>query len=139
MAIKQPKNVQRGKLYSPYGIEIRCLRPDQTTNRNVVHYLTDGNCTLRFSLMKREYFVPVVVLLKAFINTTDREIYEKLTLGDEGNTFLTDRVELLLREAKQFSVSSPAQAYAFLGERFRNSLRAPARHSDKMVGENIWT
>ena len=134
MAIKQQKNIQRGKLYTPYGIEIRCLRPDQTTNRNVVHYLSDGNCTVRFNFLKREYFVPVVVLLKAFVSTTDREIYEKLTLGDETNTFLTDRVELLLREAKQFGVTSPQQALSFLGSRFRSAMKAPSRHTDKSVG-----
>ena len=133
MAIKQSKNIQRGKLYTPYGIEIRCLRKDQTTNRNVVHYLSDGNCTVRFSLFKKEFFIPVVILLKAFINTTDREIYEKLTMGDETNTFITDRAELLLREAKQFNVSSPQQALAFLGSRFRNALKSPSRHSDKSV------
>jgi DNA-directed RNA polymerase I subunit RPA2 len=133
MAIKQPKNVHRGKNYSPYGVEIRCLRADLTTQRNTIHYLTDGNCTLRFTLLKREYFVPVVILLKCFIDTTDREIYEKLTQGDEENTFVTDRVELLLREAKQYGVFSKAQSLAFLGARFRHILRSPTRLSDKVV------
>ena len=36
------------------------------------------------------------------METTDREIYEKLTQGDSNNTFVTDRVELMLRESKVF-------------------------------------
>ena len=77
------------------------------------------------------------MFLKAFISTTDREIYEKITNGETSNTFLTDRVELLLREAKQFGVTSPPQALAFLGSRFRNAMRAPERHTDRMVGEAL--
>ena len=137
MAILQPRNIGRGKQYSPYGVEVRGVRPDMTTCRNTIHYLNDGNCTFRFNLFKREYLVPVIILLKAFIPTTDREIYEKLTQGDERNTFLTDRVELFLREAKQYSASTTTQALSFLGSRFRTTIRAPSRTSDKAVGEEI--
>ena len=40
-------------------------------------------------------------------------------------------------EAKQFDVTSPQQALAFLGSRFRNAMKAPDRHSDKEVGEAL--
>ena len=42
----------------------------------------------------------VVLILKALKETSDREIYEQLIRGDHNNTFLSDRLELLLRESK---------------------------------------
>lgn len=154
MALQQGKYTARGRDYSPFGVEIRCLRPDQTTLRNTVHYLVDGNCTLRFSMQKQEFFVPVVVLLKvrrrplhrtrlalthlqAFRHTTDREIFEKLVQGDTTNTFLTDRVELLLREAaaQGSETQTQNQCLAYLGSKFRGKLRCSNRMSDKQVGE----
>ena len=44
--------------------------------------------------------MPVVLVLKALKETSDRELYEQLMRGDRNNTFLSDRLELLLRESK---------------------------------------
>ena len=44
--------------------------------------------------------MPVVLILKALKNTSDREIYEQLIRGDNNNPFLSDRLELLLKETK---------------------------------------
>jgi hypothetical protein len=35
--------------------------------------------------------VPAVLILRAFIETTDKEMYESLVQGNSANTFLTDR------------------------------------------------
>ena len=46
----------------------------------------DGNVNLRFSWRKAEYLVPVVMVLKALVETNDREIFEGLVgaAGSEG-------------------------------------------------------
>ena len=69
---------KRGSAYTNMACTIRCVRPDQTSQTVTLHYLNDGTCNLRFLIRKQEYFIPIVVLMKALINTTDRDIYERI-------------------------------------------------------------
>ena len=50
--------------------------------------------------MDQEFLVPVVIILKALRDTTDREIHERLLQGDRENTFLAAHVEV--REDKTY-------------------------------------
>ena len=49
------------------------------------------------------------------METTDKEIYEKILQGNPDNTFLSDGVEILLREAKKFNLYTRAHYAAFIG------------------------
>lgn len=117
---------------------MRSVRPDETSQTNVLHYLSDGNVTFRFSWRKNEYLVPVMMILKALVDTNDREIFEGLVGPPESsgvqNTFLTDRVELLLRTYKVYGLYSKTQTRAYLGEKFRVVLGVPDNTSDYDVG-----
>jgi DNA-directed RNA polymerase I subunit RPA2 len=114
MAIKRGAFTNRGPGYTQYGILIRSMRPDQTSQTNALHYLSDGNVNLRFSWRKAEYLVPVMMVLKALVETNDREVFEGLVgaAGSEGlaeKQFVTDRVELLLRTYKVYGLHSKAK------------------------------
>ena len=138
MAIIRSSYVNRGPLYTKFGVQIRCVRPDQTSQTNVLHYCSDGNVTFRFSWRKNEYLVPVMMILKALIETNDREIFEGLVgaAGSEGvkNTFYTDRVELLLRAYKVYQLHGKATTRAYLGEKFRPVMNVPADMHNEEVG-----
>lgn len=138
LAIIRGSFVNRGQNYTKFGMQIRSVRPDQTSQSNYLHYLEDGNITFRFSWQKNEYLVPVMLVLKALVETNDREIFENIvgpasSKGAE-NTFVTDRVELLLRTYKWYQIHSKARARAYLGERFRIVLNVPEDMSDEDVG-----
>lgn len=138
LAINRPSFQNRGQTYTPYGIIVRSVRPDETSQTNVLHYLSDGNVTFRFSWRKNEYLVPVMMILKALVETNDREIFEGLvgSAGSKGteNTFLTDRVELLLRTYKVYGLYSKTKTRAYLGEKFRVVLGVPDNMSHYDVG-----
>ncbi|RDW85230.1 DNA-directed RNA polymerase subunit beta [Coleophoma cylindrospora] len=138
MAIERPSFQGRGPAYSKYGILMRSVRPDQTSQSNVLHYLNDGGVTFRFSWRKAEYLVPVMMVMKALVETNDREIFEGIvgSAGSKGseNTFLTDRVELLLRTFKNYGLYSKSQARGYLGERFRVVMGVPDTMSNYEVG-----
>jgi DNA-directed RNA polymerase I subunit RPA2 len=138
MAIIRGSFVNRGATYTKYGIQIRCVRPDQTSQTNVLHYLSDGNVTFRFSWRKNEYLVPVMMILKALVETNDREVFEGIVgaAGSKGaeNTYLTDRVELLLRTYKAYNLHSRAKTRSYLGEKFRPVLGVPDDMSNEDVG-----
>ena len=69
-----------------------------------MHYLTTGGASLKFTARKQEFLIPVVPILRALSyigsNTdiggiTDQEIYNRIVEGDEDNTFLKARAELI--------------------------------------------
>ncbi|KAH0538307.1 DNA-directed RNA polymerase I subunit RPA2 [Glutinoglossum americanum] len=138
MAIIRSSFTNRGRTYSHFGVSIRSVRPDQTSQTNVLHYLSDGNVTFRFSWRKNEYLVPVMMVLKALVETNDREVFEGLVglVGSKGveNTFLTDRVELLLRTYKVYALHGKSQTRAYLGEKFRVVMGVTEDLTDEQVG-----
>jgi DNA-directed RNA polymerase I subunit RPA2 len=136
-AIIRPSFANRGPQYSHFGTAIRCSRPDQTSQTNTVHYLNDGNCMLRFAWRKQEYMVPAVMILKSLIDASDKEIFDALCQGDTSNTFLTDRVELLLRSFKVYSLYTRDQCLRYLGEKFRVVLGLDEDLTDRQVGEAL--
>ncbi len=56
----------------------RCVRPDEVSAQVRCHYLTDGTVNFAFTMRRAEYFIPAGVLLKCFLETTDREIFTRL-------------------------------------------------------------
>ena len=138
-AIVRSSFTKRGPTYSEYAVQIRSVRPDQTSQSNVLHYLNDGNVIFRFSWRKNEYLVPLMMILKALVETNDREIFQGLVnTTDEKilkeKQFLVDRVEMLLRTYKTYAMHGKAKARAYLGSKFRPVLSAPEDSTDEEAG-----
>lgn len=138
-AIIRPSFENRGPGYTKFGIQIRSVRPDQTSQTNVLHYLADGNVIFRFSWRKNEFLVPAMMILKALVETNDREIFEGI-IGPAGSKhleakqFVSDRVELLLRTYKAYSLIGKSSTRAFLGSKFRVVLGVAEDMSDEDAG-----
>lgn len=127
MAVKRSSYQKRGNLYTDLAVFMRCVRRDQTAVTVTMHYLVDGQATVRFGVHKQEFMIPVVLMLKALGggNMSDREIFERVVRDeDASNSYLVARVELILREAKaQFShVSTREDALVVLGTHFQSVL-----------------
>jgi DNA-directed RNA polymerase I subunit RPA2 len=123
MAVRRGAFSKRGELYSELGVFLRCVRRDQSAVTMTLHYLVDGNATLRLSVQKQEFLIPVGLLFKALYPVTDREIFQRVVRGDVENTYLVARMELILREtSKRFCIYSRDEALAYLGKHFRNVL-----------------
>ena len=78
LGITRPSFTKRGPLYTNFGTQIRCVRPDQSAQTVTVHHLSDGDCTVRFSFHKREYMIPAVIIFKALMQTNDKTIFDKI-------------------------------------------------------------
>ncbi|KAI0030520.1 beta and beta-prime subunits of DNA dependent RNA-polymerase [Vararia minispora EC-137] len=134
IALSRPSFANRGPSYTPHAVQIRCVRPDQSAVTNTLHYLSNGNAMLRFSWRKQEYVIPIMLVLKALVGASDKEIFEGLIMRDYSNTFLTDRVELLLRSYKVFNLFSGEQCLDYLGDKFRVVLGLPEDWTNQAVG-----
>jgi DNA-directed RNA polymerase I subunit RPA2 len=137
MAIIRNTFMGRGPTFTKFAVQIRSVRPDQTSQTNVLHYLSDGNVTFRFSWKKAEYLIPVMMILKALVETNDREIFEGIvgpTKNQPSNSFVADRLEMLLRTYKVYGLVGRRKTRAYLGEKFRSVLDVPITMPDEEVG-----
>lgn len=64
MTIVRPSFANRGPSYTPYGCQIRCVRPDETSATVGLNYLSDGQVMFRFSFRKQEFLVPALMVMK---------------------------------------------------------------------------
>jgi DNA-directed RNA polymerase I subunit RPA2 len=139
IAIERTSFQKRGPTYTKYGIQIRSVRPDETSQTNVLHYLSDGNAIFRFSWRKNEYLIPLLTVAKALVETNDREIFEAIvgaagSKGIDEKQFIMDRVELLLRTHKKLNIHNKTKARSLLGEKFRPVMNVSEDLTDEEVG-----
>lgn len=136
ISLLRPSFANRGPSYTQYAVQIRGVREDQTGVTNTLHYLANGSAMFRFSWRKQEYVIPIMLILKALVDASDKEIFEGVIMQDYDNTFLTDRVELLLRSWKSYTMHTGSQCLEYLGDKFRVVLNLPEDWTNAAVG--IW-
>ncbi|KAG5436926.1 hypothetical protein PCANB_001336 [Pneumocystis canis] len=137
MALVRQSFTNRGTYYTQFATQIRCVRSDETSQTNTLHYLSDGNCIFRFSWRKNEYMIPVVMILKALINTNDKEIFDSIIGTEKKNTILIDQVEILLRTYKNYELYTQKQTLHYLGKKFQVVLNLDEDFTCIAVGEEL--
>ncbi|THG95816.1 hypothetical protein EW026_g5901 [Hermanssonia centrifuga] len=110
ISLTRPSFTNRGASYTPHAVQIRWR--------------------------KQEYVIPIMLILKALVGASDKEIFEGVMMQDYEDTFLTDRVELLLRSFKMYSLYTGDQCLEYLGDKFRVVLGMPEDWTNKALG--IW-
>ena len=157
LAIQRSSYKKRGPTYTDLGVAIRCSRHngDQSSITNTLHYLTTGGATLKFVVRKQEFLIPVILVIRALagpqsstgidadqgsaIGISDEEIYRRVVQGDESNTFLRTRAQLLLQDSSvRFpKLNTPDECLAFIGSRFRRLSQRAESTSDVDIGHYI--
>ena len=109
---------------------------------------------MKFVARKQEFLLPVVLVMRALSGgdsngsssgaadgghgITDEELYCRIVQGDETNTFVRARAELLLREATGFAgKQTPDECLAYIGSRFRLMSGKANSTSDVDIGHYI--
>ncbi|EGD78089.1 RNA polymerase [Salpingoeca rosetta] len=121
MALIRPSFMNRGFKYTEYGVQIRCVRPDETSQRLVLHLIEGGRCTLGFSIRKRQYLIPAILLLRALKDVTERDIYEAIVESDPTDSTLKEHVKAMLNAAPDNTYSQHT-SLEYLGAMFRIEL-----------------
>lgn len=101
-----------------------------------MHYSYDGGVFLNVMIKKVEYLIPAVVVIKALEEMSDRQLYNKIVKGSTDNSFISERVEILISEIKKRSLFSQSQCLSYLGFLLRAILNVndPDLTNDK-IGE----
>uniref|UniRef100_A0A182X7Q7 DNA-directed RNA polymerase subunit beta n=1 Tax=Anopheles quadriannulatus TaxID=34691 RepID=A0A182X7Q7_ANOQN len=128
----------RGKDFSATGVFIRCVREDQYSTRNVLHYLTNGTAKLMISVSRALSFIPVMMILKALGDRSDNEIYKKLTACDESDQYYKRCIMAMLRDLHAENLHSSQECRSYMGMLLRRRLmdiNLPAWYSDEQAGQ----
>jgi len=127
----------RGPEYTEYGVSIRCVQDDQTSNGLTLHYLQGGSAKLAFGLNKEVFFVPIVLVLKALMDVSDKHIYDELVKGKEGDSFHKGCVIFMLRQVLAEGLNNKASVLRFIGEKFRVKLNLPEWYTDEQCAKYL--
>ncbi|GAU42020.1 hypothetical protein TSUD_90540 [Trifolium subterraneum] len=124
-----------------------CVRADQTSLTVKLYYLRNGSARLGFWVQGREYMLPVGILLKALIDTTDREIYVNLTSnynekyekgkGVVGTHLVGERAKIILDEVRNLSLFTRLQCLQYIGEHFQPIMRELRNESHYIVADAV--
>ena len=123
---------KRGNMYTDLGIMIRSARYSgcQSTVTNVVHYLEGGMVTLRVSVRKQEFLIPIYIIMKSLIpGLTDEKIFNdilSLCRGQEMVEMFRPYVLLLTQQCNvsggattSVGLNTQEECKVYLGSRFR--------------------
>lgn len=126
---------ERREGHTDKAVVIRCVREYQSslTDHSSVtvrlYYLRNGSARVGFWVRGREYLLPVGIVLKALVETTDREIYENLTSyydekyekvkGAVGSQLLGERAKIILDEVRDASLFTQDDCLQHIGEHFQ--------------------
>ncbi|XP_058060616.1 DNA-directed RNA polymerase I subunit RPA2 [Anopheles bellator] len=131
---------ERSKDFSTTGVFIRCVRDDQHSTNNVLHYLTNGTAKLMITIRKALQFIPVMLLMKALTDYTDNIIYRKLMAGCEDDQYFKKCVMTMLRELHAENLHNQHDCRQYLGALFRfrlNLYGLPKWFTDEQAGSYL--
>ncbi|PHT60196.1 hypothetical protein CQW23_02559 [Capsicum baccatum] len=133
--------------YSDKAVVIRCVREDQSAVSLKLYYLNNGSARLGFWIQGREYLLPVAIILKALVDTTDHEIYVNLTCcyneerdrvkGSVGTQLVGERAKIILDEVQALSLFTRAQCLRHIGEHFQPVMTGMQNDSYKTVADAV--
>ena len=106
---------------SEYVCEMKCVREDLTSQTIALHYLTDGNISLRIVIRKQELMIPFILILKALIDCPDVLIYNRIVRGSK-HSKLRECVEVLVADGKQYGYSTKSQFLEHIGKILRTLI-----------------
>ncbi|KAG0486288.1 hypothetical protein HPP92_008383 [Vanilla planifolia] len=137
----------RGDGFSDKAVRIRCVREDQSSVTLTLYYLQNGSARVGFRVAGKEYLLPVGLVLKALIDTTDHEIYLNLTCcyndkyhkdrGTVGTQLIGERAQIILDELRNLSLITRNQCLKHIGIHFRPALSGVNEESDIVIGEAV--
>ncbi|KAK1256915.1 DNA-directed RNA polymerase II subunit RPB2 [Acorus gramineus] len=137
----------RGLGYTDKAVVIRCVREDQSAVTVRLYYLQSGSARVGFRVRGKEFLLPVGILLKALIDTNDREIYASLTRcysethqrekGSVGTQLVRERAKIILDEVRSLSLYTSLQCLEHIGESFQPIMYGLEKETHSAVGEIV--
>ncbi|KAJ1294990.1 hypothetical protein BS78_01G188700 [Paspalum vaginatum] len=147
MGLVRGSFLKRGAGYTDKAVVIRCVQSDQSSVTVKLYYLQNGSARLGFWLGGREFLLPVGIVLKALIDTSDREIFTSLMCcysdkygrgkGVVSTQLISERAEIILDEVRNLSLLTRTQCLVHIGQYFRSVMEGFEKHDYEAVAEAV--
>ena len=125
---------------SEFGVSMRCVGVGEKTQNMVLHYLTNGSAKLKVFYNARSITVPVLMILRALVDCSDKKLFTKLVDGYDGKEkqFFQNSVITMMKLIKKRSIKKQDDALEYLGNKLRSSQQdIPSKMTDLEVGHNL--
>nr|TKV93120.1 hypothetical protein SEVIR_9G205100v2 [Setaria viridis] len=147
MGLVRGSFVKRGAGYTDKAVVIRCVHSDQSSVTIKLYYLQNGSARLGFWLGGREFLLPVGIVLKALIDTSDREIFTSLTCcysdkygrgkGVVSTQLIGERAQIILDEVRDLSLLTHMQCLVHIGKYFRSVMEGFEHYDYETVAKAV--
>ncbi|TNJ29405.1 DNA-directed RNA polymerase subunit B [Giardia muris] len=113
--------------YAKAVVHYKSVRADGYAMSTVVHALQDHTLRVRLIHYRKMYFLPLCLVLKALIQTSDKEIHDQIVLcGSRGNQkeddYISLRVKKMLSDFQEYGLWTRDDCRIYIGQRFRALL-----------------
>lgn len=126
--------------FSEFGVSIRCVGPGEKTQNMVLHYLTNGIAKLKVFYNARPLTVPVIMIMRALVDYSDRKMFNRLVAGYDGKEkqFFQNSVITMMKLVKQRGINTQNEALEYLGTKLR-AIQQDLPHwwTDLEVGQSL--
>lgn len=125
--------------FSEYGVSMRSVGPGEKTQNMVLHYLTNGNAKLKVYYHAKPITVPVVMILRALVDFTDRKIFDRLTSSYEGKEkqFYKNSVISMMKLLRKQGICNQNQALEHMGTKVKATNDQLSFMSDLDAGKSL--
>ncbi|MEN2497411.1 MAG: DNA-directed RNA polymerase I subunit RPA2, partial [Marteilia pararefringens] len=127
----------RGENFTEYGINMRCVRGDQTAASTIFHHLIDDSVVICIVYQKELFFVPILLIMKCLINCTDYSLLKFMLQWEPNNKQYESSIIQMLFSLADNSVFTRQDALKFIGQRFRHKTDCPEWFSNEKIGKYI--
>ena len=113
------------KIYEDIGIFFTdCCKPDLTTIKNVLHFVSTGSAKFMFNVGRELFFVPVIMVLKCLCDRSDAYIYEQLCVAtNPEDHYYKGCLKNMLSEPQEEGLFSSDQIREYIGQSFRERVK----------------
>lgn len=125
--------------FSEFGVSMRCVGPGEKTQNMVLHYLTNGTAKLKIFYNARPVTVPLLLVLRALVDCSEKKIFSRLVAGYEGKEkqFYQNSVITMMKLLRDLGIKNQKEAKEYLGSKLKSFQDLPSWWTDYQAGENL--
>ncbi|KAG7020194.1 DNA-directed RNA polymerase I subunit 2 [Cucurbita argyrosperma subsp. argyrosperma] len=148
MSMVRNSFADRREGYTDKAVVIRCVREDQSSVTVKLYYLRNGSARLGFWVQGKEYLLPIGVVLKALIDTTDHEIFASLTScysdkhekgkGAVGTQLVGERAKIILDEVRDLALFDHRQCLEHIGQHFQPVMEGMEKEKMSTIADAVF-
>lgn len=137
ITISRLANVARGNLCTSFSSSFRSVDRLQGSRTIHLHSLKNGGIQARVVIQKKEFFIPVIILIKALNPISDKEIVESLDIFFSKDKFFRSRILSTIKDAhEKCDLKNQKKILEFLGKIF-SFVYEEKKSSFLVIGEDF--